>query len=84
MTTSVTQCAWGLCPGHQRWLTKACSEPVLLASAGGKEPRGVAMGCPGEAPECQGVMRQGARAVLGALPAVDVDHGARAIAIAYL
>ena len=59
--------------------------PVLaIASRGGKEPGGVAMGCPGAAQEFQGVMRQGDLAVLGALAAVDVEHRARAIDIAHL
>jgi hypothetical protein len=39
---------------------------------------------PGEAQERQGVMRPGDRALLSALTAVDVDHVARAIAIAPL
>ena len=46
----------------------------VIASARGKEPRGVAMGFPGAAQELQGRMRQGDRAVLGALAAVDVEH----------
>jgi len=56
----------------------------VIASRSGKEAGGVAMGFPGEAQELQGVMRQGDRAVLGALAAVDVDHVARAIEIAHL
>ena len=56
----------------------------MIASCGGKEPGEVAMGFPVEAQELQGVMRQGDRAILGALTAVDVDQVARAIAIAHL
>ena len=56
----------------------------VIASRGGKEPGEVAMGFPVEAQELQGVMRQGDRAILGALTAVDVDQVARAIAIAHL
>lgn len=59
--------------------------PVLvIASARGKEQGGVAMGFPGEAQECQGLMRERDIAVLRALAAVDVAHGARAIDIAHL
>jgi hypothetical protein len=60
------------------------SPVFLIASACGKEPGGVAMGFPGQAQECQGLMRERDIAVLGALAAVDVDHVARAIDIAHL
>jgi len=56
----------------------------VIASRGGKEPGGVAMGCPGDTQELQGVMRQGDIAVLGARAAVDVDRVAWAIAITHL
>ena len=56
----------------------------VIASRSGKEPGGVARGLPGEAQALQGVMRQGDRAVLGALAAVDVDQVARAIDSAHL
>ena len=56
----------------------------VIASRGGQEPGGVAMGFPVEAQEFQGVMRQGNIAVLGALAAVDVDHVARTIDSAHL
>ena len=56
----------------------------VIASRGGKEPDGVAMGFPVEAQELQGIMRQGDIAVLGALAAVDVDRVAWAIDITHL
>ena len=56
----------------------------VISPARRKEPGGGAMSFPVEAQEFQGVMRQGAIAVLGALAAVDVEHVARAIDIAHL
>ena len=56
----------------------------VIASGGGKEPGGVAVGFPGGSQQVEGVIGQGDVAVLGALPPVHVDHVARAIDIAHL
>src|SRR2546430_2660331 len=53
----------------------------VMPSGGGQEPGGVPMGCPGATEQCEGRGGQRDRAVLGALPTMDMDVQALTIEV---